>query len=326
MADTTYVDGQQPLIYAAWLNDINNVAYRVLGSGGAVPTTVAQLLANLGLTGTITVGGNNSFTGTNSFAGPTTFTGAATFNDTVTHEGTETFNVGSILDILGSLNVSGLASFTGTVALGGGATATTAAVGTNTTQVATTAFVEQYPALINNTSASSDISLAVGQGCYIDVSAATTVPLHIACADKQIYRGILCLQAQTGASGSSGSLLLPNNATGTGFLQFGIANNSSGSTSQSSTFVNGFGIGIGFDIEGSVLTVSTSTASKWVTFSAHGYNNASSGAQYAEDGRSVWLTSASASAKADITTPWNSIGTFTFPVAVTGRIIIRRIA
>lgn len=50
MADTTYTDGQAPLIYAAWLNDINNVAYRVLGTAGAVPTTVAQLLANLGLT------------------------------------------------------------------------------------------------------------------------------------------------------------------------------------------------------------------------------------------------------------------------------------
>lgn len=322
MADTTYVDGQQPLIYAAWLNDINNVVYRVLGSGGAVPTTVAQLLANLGLTGTVTVGGNNSFTGTNSFAGPTTFTGAATFNDTVTHEGTETFNVGSVLNLLGSLNVSGLASFTGTVALGGGATATTAAVGTSTTQVATTEFVNQYPALVNNTSASSDISLAVGQGCYIDVVGATTVPLHVATGDNQEYEISGALEGQTGSSDSA--FLLPNNAAITNMFYFCGVDSMNGSLGALNGYVNGFLIGYVADIRKFKASVSTKTVSKAVLSNCIG-KYPTGNALFSSFG-SIWLSTASDDSTSDTTTLWTSLGTLTFPVAVTGRIITRRIA
>lgn len=52
MADTVYIDYSTPAVNAAWLNDINKVVYRLLGTsagpGGAAPTTVAQIVANLG--------------------------------------------------------------------------------------------------------------------------------------------------------------------------------------------------------------------------------------------------------------------------------------
>ena len=48
MASTTYTDFVGPAVNAAWLNDVNTVSYGVLGAGGAVPTTPAQGLANLG--------------------------------------------------------------------------------------------------------------------------------------------------------------------------------------------------------------------------------------------------------------------------------------
>lgn len=47
MANTTFVD-YQTVINAAWCNDVNNVAYNVLGSGTTVPTSGAQVLNNIG--------------------------------------------------------------------------------------------------------------------------------------------------------------------------------------------------------------------------------------------------------------------------------------
>lgn len=48
MADTTYVDGTTPAVNAAWLNDINNTVYRILGTGGVVPPNTSTLLSNIG--------------------------------------------------------------------------------------------------------------------------------------------------------------------------------------------------------------------------------------------------------------------------------------
>ena len=51
MADTNYTDQVTPII-SAWLNDVNIVTYRALGSGGVAPTTGAGVLSNLGLSAT----------------------------------------------------------------------------------------------------------------------------------------------------------------------------------------------------------------------------------------------------------------------------------
>ena len=47
MANTTFVN-QSTVIDATWLNDVNDVAYEVLGNGTAVPATKAELKTNLG--------------------------------------------------------------------------------------------------------------------------------------------------------------------------------------------------------------------------------------------------------------------------------------
>lgn len=47
MSSTTFIP-QVTVIPASWLNDINTAAYLALGNGGAVPTTPAQALANIG--------------------------------------------------------------------------------------------------------------------------------------------------------------------------------------------------------------------------------------------------------------------------------------
>jgi len=48
MSNTVFVD-QSTIVVAAWLNDINNVVYNLLGNGTIVPATVAALRTNIGL-------------------------------------------------------------------------------------------------------------------------------------------------------------------------------------------------------------------------------------------------------------------------------------
>lgn len=49
MTDTTFRDLSTPAVDAAWLNDVNKVVYRALGSGGTAPSTAAEVLANLNI-------------------------------------------------------------------------------------------------------------------------------------------------------------------------------------------------------------------------------------------------------------------------------------
>lgn len=47
MSSTVFTDKLTPIV-SAWLNDINTACYAAIGSGGNVPTTPAQTLANIG--------------------------------------------------------------------------------------------------------------------------------------------------------------------------------------------------------------------------------------------------------------------------------------
>lgn len=60
MANTLFVD-QSTVIVAAWLNDINNTIYNLLGNGTVVPANIATLRTNIGL-GTIAVQNANNVT------------------------------------------------------------------------------------------------------------------------------------------------------------------------------------------------------------------------------------------------------------------------
>lgn len=60
MSDTNFVD-YSTVIPASWLNDVNKAVYRALGAAGVAPTTAAQVLSNLGVSGT----GGAGLVGTN---------------------------------------------------------------------------------------------------------------------------------------------------------------------------------------------------------------------------------------------------------------------
>src|SRR5882762_1180416 len=63
MSDTTFVD-KVTTVLAAWLNDVNMVAYRALASGtaplGVPPTTFLGVQANLGLLAVTDTGAVNA--------------------------------------------------------------------------------------------------------------------------------------------------------------------------------------------------------------------------------------------------------------------------
>ena len=49
MTSKTYVDLQEPVVDAEWLNDVDAVVYEALAAAGVPPTTAAQVVANLAL-------------------------------------------------------------------------------------------------------------------------------------------------------------------------------------------------------------------------------------------------------------------------------------
>jgi len=180
-----------------------------------------------------------------------------------------------------------------------------------------------FQQVINNTGASADVSLAVGQLAYVDVSAATTALLRIATGDNQLYE--LNLQ-MTGNGNTSGyPILSPNNASYTNFIYHtGIAE-SGGSAVNLGDYQSGFPLCRNGDIRQTRVTLSTKTTSKHATYLGAVYYTAT--AVYWSSGIANWLSAASNSAATtDTTTAWTSLGTVAFPVAATGRIYIRRLA
>jgi len=180
--------------------------------------------------------------------------------------------------------------------------------------------IAAYPAPINNTGASSDIVLPVGQAAYIDISAATTVPLHIACNDKQSYEMEFRFLGNTGSS--SGTVLLPNNTSHTNFFAWEQQYNISSTPYANSGYANGFVLS-GADSRSRKIFISTSTACKSIASMGCSYISSSQGISI-DTLASSWQASASNNTISDTTTPWTSLGTVTFPVATTGRLAIRR--
>jgi hypothetical protein len=173
-----------------------------------------------------------------------------------------------------------------------------------------------FQQVINNTGASSDVSLAIGQLAYVDVSAATTAALKIATGDNQEYEITLAMQGNNGTTGNT--LLNPNNTTLTNMFIYGVATVGS----SASGYLNALLLSYGCDLRRCVARVSTKTISKGVVSQAGG--NAA-GSVYGTNSFCSWVAVAS-TITGDTTTAWTSLGTVTFPVAATGRIYIRRLA
>lgn len=251
-----------------------------------------------------------------------------------TFTGTVTLPDGSTFSTLGTL--------------ANGAVATTQAAADNSTKIATDAFVQaaiaayiplpvsianggtgsgttagalnNLNAIIDNTGAGADITLAIGQKAIVTFSAATSVALHIATGDNQLYRIIISASGNTGSTGHA--FLNPNNTTFTNFFRNDGLVASAGSSSVISIYSNAPFLAYDTDIRGSEALVSTKTTSKWVSFKSYGYTGT---ALYQSNGSSHWQNAASSEGVGDTTTAWTSLGTLSFPIAATGVAIVERI-
>jgi len=166
------------------------------------------------------------------------------------------------------------------------------------------------------------IALAIGQTAYIDVAASTSVALGINTADNQLYEIICAMQGNTGSGANA--TLNPNNTTYTNFFKADASVQVGSSVSANASYQNAFLLAYGMDPRMIVALASTKTASKWVTSKAEGYTTGSQ--SYQNYINTEWNATASTSTVGDTATAWTSLGTVVFPVAATGRILVRRVA
>jgi hypothetical protein len=174
----------------------------------------------------------------------------------------------------------------------------------------------------DNTSASSDYALAVGETAKITFSAATSLPLHIATAQGE-YELIVIGDASVAPSNNNLTALTANN-TNNSWIWGDIFNApfslTTGSTGNAPTgWVNSGVTGATIASAGTVIQVraniSTFTKAKAVLSQAQILKTGSTPFQ-PEINNSFWN---------DTTTAWASLGTLTFPFAQNGTVIIRRI-
>ena len=170
---------------------------------------------------------------------------------------------------------------------------------------------------IDNTNSTVDLSLKVGQSAKITTTSATSMPLHIACGNGQIYE-IEMVGTFTPAASGANTLLLINNATMSGNFNYcysqiyGASNTNVANTTSTTT---GFVIASGCSPYYAKATVFTTTNLKSFLAESRGQETTNGGRQ--------WRVMMDAP---DTTTIYSSLGTITMPNAWTGTITIRRIA
>lgn len=179
--------------------------------------------------------------------------------------------------------------------------------------------------MVNLAGLSSDVTLKIGQTGFIDFTAATSVPLHIATGDNQLYELTIMAAGNTGSNGATAGLMLnPNNTTYTNFFTTNTTNNANGAQGLGFYYLSAFMLSI-YDPRSVKSTISTKTASKWVMSSATCLYSATSQLQQ-ENLNGTWMAAASSYSTGDTTTLWTSLGTLVFQTAATGRAIIKRLA
>ena len=163
----------------------------------------------------------------------------------------------------------------------------------------------------------NDRVLDVGQFTSDSFTSATSMPLHIACGDGQMYE-MRIVGSYTAAPLANSTYLQPNNTIPSTNSFTYRQDNGSGSTPASSTGTsasNGFYItGGNASILESVVDIFTSTLTKR-TIAVGGATNTST--SYVGTIVAEWQ---------DTTTVWSSIGTITMPNSWSGQIVCRRIA
>ena len=163
----------------------------------------------------------------------------------------------------------------------------------------------------------NDRVLGIGQHTSDSFTSATSMPLHIACGDGQMYE-MRIVGSYTAAPLATSSYLQPNNTIPSTNSFTYRQDNGSGSTPTSNTATyayNGFFItGGSASILESVVDIFTSTLTKR-TIAVGGATNTST--SYVGTIVAEWQ---------DTTTVWSSLGTITMPNAWTGQIVCRRVA
>ena len=165
---------------------------------------------------------------------------------------------------------------------------------------------------------STDRVLGIGQITQDSFASATSMPLHIACGDGQIYE-IELNGTYTPSTNAAVTLLQPNNAipTTNSFKLYQIWGTDSTGVSASYIATSADG-GLRLDVSGGLFSdtakVFTSTAAKSMIAHVAG---ATSTNNYSGEIRGYWN---------DTTTVWSSLGTIIMPNAWTGQIVVKRVA
>ena len=174
-------------------------------------------------------------------------------------------------------------------------------------------YAKTLSTIIDNTGTTSDVLLQPGHIAYVTYSSATSVPLGIKTEDGVYEINILGDSIVTPSADTTYITLSANNTTQSNIGFFGGGLNSSAVYSPY-TYVapNAFRIAKGNIFKASV-SVSTQLASKTCTSRAV---ITTSTYQENMDLCNTWF---------DSSTAWTSLGTITFPVAQSGKIVVRRI-
>jgi len=166
----------------------------------------------------------------------------------------------------------------------------------------------------------NDRVLGIGQHTSDSFTSATSMPLHIACGDGQVYELTMASNPSAAAT-LSNTILQPNNttpATNSFNMTFsGIYGTSStvDNSYQPTAADGGFKLCQGCPPNVLKATVSTSTLYKNCMSDMKGYETTYGARFY----RIVSLHN-------DTTTLWDSLGTIILPIAWTGQVVCRRVA
>ena len=165
---------------------------------------------------------------------------------------------------------------------------------------------------IDNSSASSDVSLSIGQKAYVTANGATSIPLHIATASGQQYE-IAMNGSSTYGPGTNYATLEPNNTTYSSAFtsRYLLANGASAFAYAGAT--NAFDVGIPASPDSAIIRAWTTTAAKRTQSQSQGQTTDVGNIE--GDINSIWN---------DTTTTWASLGTLVVPIAWTGTVTIER--
>jgi hypothetical protein len=174
-----------PKVYVVYNNTSGGYAITIGGSSGTLATIPASSSTLVFCDGTNFYAGISGAPGNFSIAGNATIVG----NETI----------GGTLSVTGNTTLSGNLSVTGTTTLTGIPTAPTAAAGTNTTQIATTAFVATATGTLGTMSTQNANAVAITGGTITG----TTVNTYTVGSNAT---GTKTISASTPTGGSSGDV------------------------------------------------------------------------------------------------------------------------